>query len=111
MNLAHKTTGGQKRGGFRRIRLGMILDSHKSGGFRHIRLGLLVAEEPAKAAETLMQAWTDTGTSDKAAALLNISQATFWRYVNRLEGMGYKAKPRDADGKTPQRGGTGRTSL
>jgi hypothetical protein len=74
-------------------------------------MGIVVVEEPARAAKMLSDAWTDTKTSEGAAVKLGISPATFWRYVNKLEAMGHKAKPRDANGETPQRGGTKRVPV
>jgi transcriptional regulator with PAS, ATPase and Fis domain len=82
-------------------------DEHeaKKGGFRHVALGALVERDPEKAAEKIRNAWNKEGSANRAAKRLDLSPATFWRYVDRLETAGYMAKPRDAQGNTPQRGG------
>ncbi len=77
----------------------------KKGGYRHVALGVMVENDPAKAAEKISNAWKRKGSATRAAKELNLSAATFWRYVERLEAAGHKAKPRDEQGNTPQRGG------
>ena len=77
----------------------------RRGGFRHVALGALVEKDPARAAERIANAWRKKGSATRAAKELDLSAATFWRYVERLEGLGHHAKPRDEHGNTPQRGG------
>lgn len=80
-------------------------ETTKRGGFRHIRLGVLLAEKPAEVAKQIRTAWAETGSADAAAERLEISVATFWRYVARLSDAGHDPRPRDAQGEPPKRGG------
>lgn len=81
-------------------------DTTKRGrGFRYIRLSAIVAEDPTKAAEKIRAAWATAGSATGAAKRLEVSNATFWRYVDRLVKAGHDPRPRDEQGEVPKRGG------
>jgi hypothetical protein len=77
----------------------------RRGGFRHLQLGMIVATDPEAAAGQIRLAWGSMKSATGAAALLEISPATFWRYVDRLTEAGYEPHPLDAAGEAPKRGG------
>lgn len=77
----------------------------KRGGFRHLQLGMVVATDPESAAAQIRLAWGSVKSATRAASLLEISPATFWRYVTRLTEAGYQPHPLDAKGEPPKRGG------
>lgn len=81
------------------------MNEQKRGGFRHTRLGVAISEDAGKAAEKMRAAWSSAGSATGAAKKLEISNATFWRYVDRLVEAGHDPRPRDEHGEPPKRGG------
>lgn len=80
------------------------MQTKKQGGFRHLQLGMLLATDPEAAATQIRFAWGTVKSASAAATLLEISPATFWRYVNRLANAGFDPRPRDEKGEPPKRG-------